>query len=187
MIPGGATIAEGIAVKNVSPATVEIVRRLVADIVLVDEPALERAIGLYLMVEKTVAEGAGAAALAALLTRPERFAGRQIGLVLCGGNIDPRLLAQVINRELVREGRLTALRVPINDRPGALAEITRIIGDCAGNIIDVTHQRLFMDIPAKGAIVDFLIETRDAAHVEEIVARLKAENFTARILTSMGG
>ena len=186
-IPGGSTIAEGIAVKNVSPATVEIVRKHVSDIILVDEPALERAIGLFLMVEKTVSEGAGAAALAALLTSPQRFAARKTGLILSGGNIDPRLLAQVINRELVREGRLIGLRVPIHDRPGALSEITHIIGEAGGNIIDVIHQRLFMDVPAKGAVVDFLIETRDAAHVEEIVVQLRSAHFIPRILTPMGG
>jgi threonine dehydratase len=186
-IPGGQTIAEGIAVKNVGVLTTAIVRELVSDIVVVDEDALEQAISLFLMVEKTVAEGAGAAGLAALLTRPDLFKGRKVGVVLCGGNIDPRLLAQVINRELVREGRLTGIRVRIFDRPGALANIAQIVGDSGGNIIDVIHQRLFMDVPAKGADVDLLIETRDAAHAGEIVDRLRDAGYTPRILTSLSG
>jgi threonine dehydratase len=183
-VPGGQTIAEGIAVKNVGQLTLPIVRALVDDIVVVSEEDLERAIALFLMVEKTVAEGAGAAGLAALLARPDLFAGKRTGLVLCGGNIDPRLLSQVINRELVREGRLTGLRIRIFDRPGALADITRIIGEAGGNIIDVIHQRLFMDVPAKGADVDLLIETRDASHVGEITARLRDLGYAPRILSS---
>jgi threonine dehydratase len=186
-IPGGQTIAEGIAVKNVGVLTTAIVRDLVSDIVVVDEDALEQAISLFLMVEKTVAEGAGAAGLAALLTQPDLFKGRKVGVVLCGGNIDPRLLAQVINRELVREGRLTGIRVRIFDRPGALANIAQIVGDAGGNIIDVIHQRLFMDVPAKGADVDLLIETRDAAHAGEIVDHLREAGYTPRVLTSLSG
>jgi threonine dehydratase len=186
-IPGGQTIAEGIAVKNVGVLTTAVVRELVSDIVVVDEDALEQAISLFLMVEKTVAEGAGAAGLAALLTRPDLFKGRKVGVVLCGGNIDPRLLAQVINRELVREGRLTGIRVRIFDRPGALAHIAQIVGDSGGNIIDVIHQRLFMDVPAKGADVDLLIETRDAAHAGEIVDHLRNAGYTPRVLTSLSG
>ncbi len=184
VIPGGQTIAEGIAVKNVGTLTLPIVRELVDDIVIASEEELERAIALFLMVEKTVSEGAGAAGLAALLAQPEKFAGKKVGLVLCGGNIDPRLLSQVINRELVREGRLTGLRIRIFDRPGALAEITRIVGEAGGNIIDVIHQRLFMDVPAKGADVDLLIETRDAGHVDEIRAKLQALGYTPRVLSS---
>jgi threonine dehydratase len=183
--PGGQTIAEGIAVKNVGQLTLAIARQLVSRVVVVAEEELERAIALFLMVEKTVAEGAGAAGLAAMLAEPALFKGRKVGVVLCGGNIDPRLLAQVINRELVREGRLTGLRIRIFDRPGALADITRVVGEAGGNIIDVIHQRLFMDVPAKGADVDLLIETRDAIHVDEISARLREAGYTPRVLKSL--
>ena len=176
----GQTIAEGIAVKQIGPLTYALARDLVEDIILVDEPTFERAIALYISAEKTVAEGAGAAALAAVLTAPERFKGRKTGLVLSGGNIDTRLLASVLERSMVREGRIAILRFVGDDRPGILATVTRIIGDQGGNIIQVAHHRMTLDAPAKGVEFDIEIETRDGAHTREIIAALKAAGYDAR-------
>jgi threonine dehydratase len=161
---GGQTIAEGIAVKTPGHRTLEIVRHYVDDVLTVSEDALERAIVLYLEIEKTVAEGAGAAGLAALLAYPDRFRGKRVGLVLSGGNIDSRLLASVIMRGLVRDGRIVRFRVNISDIPGQLAQVATLIGQHDGNIIDVNHQRMMLDVPAKGAELDVLVETRDRAH-----------------------
>ena len=177
---GGASIAEGIAVKEPGQITRRIVEALVDEIVLVQEEHLERAITLYLDVEKTVAEGAGAAGLAALLAHPQKFAGRKVGLVLCGGNIDLRLLSSVLNRALVREKRLCNIRIIGDDRPGLLAQVSKIIGDMGANIIDVAHNRLALDVPAKGAEFDILIETRDGQHTEEVVDALKAAGYPPR-------
>lgn len=177
---GGASIAEGIAVKEPGQLTRRIVDALVDEIVLVQEEHLERAITLFLDVEKTVAEGAGAAGLAALLAHPQKFAGRKIGLVLCGGNIDLRLLSSVLNRALVREQRLCNIRIIGDDRPGLLAQVSKIIGDMGANIIDVAHNRLALDVPAKGAEFDILIETRDGQHTEEVIDALKAAGYPPR-------
>lgn len=177
---GGASIAEGIAVKEPGQITRRIVEALVDEIVLVQEEHLERAITLFLDVEKTVAEGAGAAGLAALLAHPQKFAGRKVGLVLCGGNIDLRLLSSVLNRALVREKRLCNIRIIGDDRPGLLAHVSKIIGDMGANIIDVAHNRLALDVPAKGAEFDILIETRDGQHTEEVVDALKAAGYPPR-------
>ncbi|PTW61311.1 L-threonine ammonia-lyase [Breoghania corrubedonensis] len=174
---GGNTLAEGIAVKNVGALTSQIAERLVDDIVLVEEAAIERAVNAFLALQKTVAEGAGAAGLAALLQEPERFRGKRVGLVLCGGNIDPRLLASIIVRELAREGRMVAIRMGIPDRPGVLGEITSLIGQMDGNVVEVAHHRLFLDVPAKGAILDVTMETRDNAHAEEIIAALEGRGY----------
>ena len=174
---GGNTLAEGIAVKNVGALTSQIAERLVDDIVLAEEAAIERAVNAFLALQKTVAEGAGAAGLAAMLQQPERFRGKRIGLVLCGGNIDPRLLASIIVRELAREGRMVAIRMGIPDRPGVLGEITSLIGQMDGNVVEVAHHRLFLDVPAKGAILDVTMETRDNAHAEEIIAALEARGY----------
>ena len=184
---GGPTIAEGIAVKAPGRLTLDIARRRVDDMVLVGEADLERAIGLFLNVEKTVAEGAGAAGLAALLAHPSRFAGRRVGLVLCGGNIDPRLLASVITRDLSREGRIAGLRIKIDDRPGTLAAVARIVGDAGANILEVSHQRLFLDVPAKSADLDLVVEARDRAHVDDLVARLEAASYAVRRLDGREG
>jgi threonine dehydratase len=181
-ICGGQTIAEGIAVKQVGRLPLSIARRLVTEVLLVDEPHLEQAITLYANVEKTVAEGAGAAGLAALLAYPHRFQGRRVGLILCGGNIDPRLLASVLTRGLVREGRISSLRLIGDDRPGLLAKVSKTIGDMGGNIIEVAHNRLALDVPAKGAEFDILIETRDAQHTQEIVDALAAVGYPPRRL-----
>ncbi len=177
---GGASIAEGIAVKEPGQITRRIVDALVDEIVLVQEEHLERAITLFLDVEKTVAEGAGAAGLAALLAHPQKFAGRKVGVVLCGGNIDLRLLSSVLNRALVREKRLCNIRIIGDDRPGLLAKVSKIIGDMGANIIDVAHNRLALDVPAKGAEFDILMETRDGQHTEEVVDALKAAGYPPR-------
>ncbi len=179
---GGATIAEGIAVKRPGDFTRKVVDALVDEILLVEEAHLERAITLYLDVEKTVAEGAGAAGLAGLLANPRKFAGQKVGLVLCGGNIDLRLLSSVLNRALVREHRLSSIRIIGDDRPGLLALVTKVIGDNGANIIDVAHNRLALDVPAKGAEFDILIETRDAQHTSDVVAALAAAGYPPRSL-----
>jgi threonine dehydratase len=178
----GNTIAEGIAVKWAGLLTREVVRALVGDIVLVDENELERGIALLLNVEKTVAEGAGAASLAAILAQPERYRGRKVGVILSGGNIDPRLLASVIMRELVREQRIVTLRIPIADQPGALSRVTHVIGEQGGNILDVFHRRLSMNVPAKSATLELSFESRDSGHAEAIVAAVRAAGFDPVVL-----
>jgi threonine dehydratase len=174
---GGATLAEGIAVKNVGALTLPIVRALVSDIILVDEAHLERAVNAYLTLQKTMAEGAGAAGLAAMLTEPDRFRGRKVGLILCGGNIDPRILASVMVRELEREDRIVSFRLTIPDRPGVLGQIATRLGQLGANILVVEHRRLFLDVPAKGAKLDVTVETRDAMHGEEVFQALEAEGY----------
>src|SRR4051794_16088267 len=165
---GGATIAEGIAVKQVGDLTYAIARPLIDEVVLVEEPFFERAVALYCNVEKTVAEGAGAGALAALLAYPERFRGKKCGLVITGGNIDTRLLASVLTRELVREQRIVSLRIIGADRPGLRGTVWAIIGKVGANFMELAHNRLALDVPAKGAEFDLMIETRDAQHTQEI-------------------
>jgi threonine dehydratase len=165
---GGATLAEGIAVQNVGKLTLPVVREYVSDIILVDEALIERAVNAFLTLQKTMAEGAGAAGLAAMLAEPERFRGRRVGLILCGGNIDPRILASIMVRELERADRIVSFRLTIPDRPGVLGQIATRLGQLGANILSVDHHRLFLDVPAKGAKLDVTIETRDAAHAEEI-------------------
>ncbi|MBV9954577.1 MAG: threonine ammonia-lyase [Pseudolabrys sp.] len=174
---GGATLAEGIAVKNVGALTLPIVREFVSDIVLVDESHLERAVNFYLTVQKTMAEGAGAAGLAAMLAQPERFKARKVGLILCGGNIDPRILASVMVRELERANQIVSFRLTIPDRPGVLGTIATRLGGLNANILEVAHKRLFLDVPAKGAKLDVTIETRDAAHAQDIIEALAADGY----------
>lgn len=181
-IVGGQTIAEGIAVKAPGALPLLVARALVDQVLLVDESHLERAISLFVNVEKTVAEGAGAAGLAALIAHPEMFAGKEVGLILCGGNIDPRLLATVLTRALVREGRMTHLRIGGDDRPGFLARVSSVIGEMGGNIIDVRHERLDLSLPAKGTDLDILVETRDAAHTHALIAALTAAGLAPRPL-----
>jgi threonine dehydratase len=179
---GGPTLAEGIAVKNVGTLTLPVIRDLVADIVLVAQ--LERAVNAYLTLQKTMAEGAGAAGLAALLAEPDRFAGKKVGLILCGGNIDPRILASIMVRELERETRIVSFRLTIPDRPGVLGTIASRLGELGANILEVEHRRLFLDVPAKGAKLDVTIETRDAAHADEIMKALATDGYhPARIDT----
>ena len=179
---GGATIAEGIAVKKAGKLTREIVGKYVDDILLVEEEHMERAITLYADVEKTIAEGAGAAGLAALLAHPAKFSGKRVGLVLCGGNIDTRLLASVQTRALVREKRLTNIRIIGDDRPGLLGLVSKIIGDSGANIMEVAHNRIALDVPAKGAEFDILIETRDAQHTQEVIDVLGQAGYPPRPL-----
>ncbi|MCH8925328.1 MAG: threonine ammonia-lyase [Proteobacteria bacterium] len=181
---GGQTLADGIAVKNPGALTRPIIEELVADILLVDEGLIETAVHVLVEQQKIVAEGAGAAGVAALMKEKERFAGRKVGAVICGGNIDVRLLSWVLTRGLVRDGRMVRLRIGIVDRPGVLANVARLIGETGGNIIEVYHQRLFYDVPAKQADVDAVIETRNAEHVHEIIAALEAGGFPTRVLSA---
>src|SRR5262249_6332021 len=174
---GGPTLAEGIAVKNVGALALPIVRDLVAEIVLVDEQSLERAVNAYLTLQKTMAEGAGAAGLAAMLAKPERFRGRNVGLILCGGHIDPRILGSIMVREHQRDVRMVSSRLTMPCRPGVLVQFSTRIGDLSANFLKVDHHRLFLDVPAKGAKVDVTVETRDRAHVQEILAALEEEGF----------
>jgi threonine dehydratase len=174
---GGATLAEGIAVKNVGKLTLPVIRELVSEVMLVSESQLERAVNAYLTLQKTMAEGAGAAGLAAMLKEPARFAGRKVGLILCGGNIDPRILASIMVRELERGEQIVSFRLTIPDRPGILGQIASRIGTLGANILEVDHKRLFLDVPAKGARLDVTVETRDRAHAEEILAALAADGY----------
>ncbi|MFN0044477.1 MAG: threonine ammonia-lyase [Alphaproteobacteria bacterium] len=179
---GGQTIAEGIAVKEPGRLTMEIIGRLATDIFLVGESAIEEAVLMLLEIEKTVAEGAGAAPLAALLANKAHFTGRRVGLVVSGGNIDTRILASILMRGLVRQGRLVRLRVKISDKPGTLAQVAEIVGELGGNIVEIYHQRLFYDVPVKLAELDVVAETRDMTHAHEIQARLSQAGFQTRIL-----
>lgn len=184
---GGSTLAEGIAVKNVTERTIAICKQHVDDVRLVGESDIERAVMAYLGHQKTLAEGAGAAGLAAVLADPAHFRGRKVGLVLCGGNIDPRILASVIYRELEREHRIINLRIQIDDRPGVLGRIASRLGQLGANILEVSHRRMFLDVPAKGAELEIMIETRDGRHAEEIVESIESDGFTARVLDAPGG
>ena len=179
---GGSTLAEGIAVKNVGKLTLPMVRALVSDIVLVDEAHLERAVNAYLTLQKTMAEGAGAAGLAALLAAPDRFHGRKIGLILCGGNIDPRILASIMVRELERDGRIVSFRLTIADRPGVLGPIASLLGELGANILEVDHRRLFLDVPAKGAKLDVTVEARDRDHANDIMRALDGAGYQPVLL-----
>jgi threonine dehydratase len=173
----GDTIAEGIAVKKPGRLTASIIERLVDDILLVPERAIETAVSLYLQIEKTVAEGAGAAGLAALLTHGERFAGREVGLILTGGNIDTRLLATVLLRDLARSGRMARLRIQLQDRPGALLAVMKLFDRHSVNIIEIYHQRVFTTLPAKDAFIDVECEARDSEHLDALVAALEGAGF----------
>jgi threonine dehydratase len=174
---GGDTLAEGIAVKEPGRFTAGVIERLVDEILLVDEPALESAVSLLLQIEKTVVEGAGAAGLAAVLANSDRFAGQRVGLVLCGGNIDTRLLANVLLRDLARQGRLSRLRIHLQDRPGALYKVIREFSTHNVNIIEVYHQRIFTSLPAKGLFADIECEARDSHQISLLVAALQAQGY----------
>jgi threonine dehydratase len=174
---GGATLAEGIAVSKVGKLTLPVVRECVREIILVDEPLIERAVNAFLTLQKAMAEGAGAAGLAAMFAEPERFRGRKVGLILCGGNIDPRILASIMVRELERDDRIVSFRLVIPDRPGILGQIATQLGQLGANILSVDHHRLFLDVSAKGAKLDVTMETRDAAHADEIFRALTANGY----------
>jgi threonine dehydratase len=174
---GGATLAEGIAVKSVGDLTLPILRELVSQIILVDEALLERAVNAFLTFQKAMAEGAGAAGLAAMFAKPKLFQGRKVGLILCGGNIDPRILASIMVRELERGNRIVSFRLTIPDRPGVLGPIAMRLGELGANILEVDHRRLFLDVPAKGARLDVTLETRDAGHADEILQALIKDGY----------
>jgi threonine dehydratase len=182
MTGGGQTVAEGIAVKTPGALPLEIVRDLISDVLLADEEAIEKAIHLFLEHPRIVAEGAGAAGLAALMGASDRFRGRRVGLIVSGGNIDSRLLASILMRGLARDGRIARLRIQIPDVPGALAIISKIISDNDVNIVEVHHQRLFYDTPVKQTHIDVVVETQDRVHVGALVRVLDGEGFPTRIL-----
>ena len=178
---GGPTIAEGIAVRDIGEIPFELVRRRVTDVLITPERAVEEAIGLLVEGAKTVAEGAGAAGLAALLTYPERFRGKRVGIAITGGNIDARILSNVLLRDLLRDGRLLRLHLQIPDRPGVLADIAGKIGISGGNIIEVSHQRLFAASSVQAAELEVMVEARDPAHAASIVAALETSYVVRRI------
>lgn len=179
---GGDTLGEGIAVAKAGTLTPAILRALDAEIRLVGERHLERAVSLLVEIEKTVVEGAGAAGLAALLATPERFAGRKCGLVLCGGNIDTRLLANVLIRDLVRHGRIVRLRVELQDRAGALVSMLRIVSEQGANIMEVVHQRIFTSVPAKDLMTEIECETRSQDHCDRLVEALRAGGYAVSVV-----
>lgn len=176
---GGSTIAEGIAVGTPGRVTQALIERYVDDLVLVDEGDIEQAIVMLLEIEKTLVEGAGAAGLAALLKEPARFAGRKVGLVLGGGNIDPMLLASIIHRGMVRAGRLARLRVCARDVPGSLARITAIVGEAGANIDEVHHQRAFTLLAAQNVEIELVVQTRGRAHIDAVLQALRYGGFEA--------
>jgi len=178
---GSSTIAEGMAVGQPGLITRELVRQRVDDLVLVEEGDIEQAVLMLLEIEKTVSEGAGAAGLAALLKDPARFAGRKVGLVLCGGNIEPLLLSAIIERGMVRAGRLVRIRIQARDTPGVLARITAVVANAGANIDEVHHHRAFSTLSAQSTEVELVLQTRNPAHVAEVVSALKASGFEAAI------
>ena len=184
---GGQTLAEGIAVKTAGTLTMPVVKDLVSDICLVDETAIEHAICAFLTIQKTLAEGAGAAGLAAILKMPERFKGKKVGLILTGGNIDPRILASIVVRGLEYEEKIVSLRITIDDRPGVLGNIATLLGDAGANILEVSHRRMFLDVPAKGASLDIVIETKDAVHAKHVMEELRKAGFEVERLSLGAG
>ncbi len=178
---GGDTLAEGIAVKAPGQFTRQIIAELVDEVLLVKEPKLEHSVSLLLQIEKTVVEGAGAAGLAAVLSNPERFAGKTIGLVLCGGNIDTRLLANVLLRDLARSGRLARLQIVLQDRPGALFRVMSEFHAHNVNIIEIYHQRIFTTLPAKGLTAEIECEARDGEQIDRLVDNLRAKGYSVEL------
>ena len=178
---GGNTLAEGIAVKQAGKLTRQIVRDLVDDIILIEERPLERALSLIINEQKLLVEGAGAMGLAAIYADPERFKGRCVGLVLCGGNIDARLLSMILMRDLARAGRLARLRVSLLDMPGQLVRVASIIADQGGNVIDVGHHRTYSDLPAKMTCMDVTIDTQGQDHLDRIIENLQDSGYEVEI------
>jgi len=174
---GGDTLAEGIAVKHPGELTSRILKELADQVMLVSERDLERAVAMLVGIEKTVVEGAGAAGLAAIIANPGHFAGRKVATILCGGNIDTHLLANVLVRDLVRQGRIARLHVAAHDQPGALAAITRKVYEAGVNVIEINHSRIFTTLPAKDTMIEVECEARDAASIDDVVARLEAAGF----------
>jgi threonine dehydratase len=179
---GGDTIAEGIAVKDVGDTAFGIIKELVEEVLVVKEETIERAVAALIEIEKTVAEGAGAAALAALLEQPGRFAGKRVGLPITGGNIDTRVLASVLMRGLVRDARLVRLRVTMPDISGSLARVAALIAEAGGNIVEVQHQRVFGTASVKSTEIEFLIETRERAHTEALVRALETNGLKTTLV-----
>lgn len=181
---GSSTIAEGIAVGTPGTLNLPIVRERVDDLLLVDEGDIEQAIVMLLEIEKTLVEGAGAAGLAALLKHPQRFAGRRVGLVLCGGNIDPMLLASIIERGMVRAGRLARIAVNARDVPGNLARITALVAEAGANIDEVHHQRAFTLLAAQNVEIELVLQTRGREHVQQVIDALDAAGFAAHVVAA---
>jgi threonine dehydratase len=182
---GGETLAEGIAVKKPGALTMPVVRDLVDEILLVSEVMIEQAVGVLVEQQRLVSEGAGAAGVAAMLQYPDHFKNRKCGVVICGGNIDPRLLSAVLTRNMARDGRIARLRIDITDEPGMLADISTAISSCKANIIEIFHQRMFQDVPPKLAKIDAVIETRGGDHLHEIVQAIRDKGFSVTILSDM--
>ncbi len=183
----GSTLAEGIAVKICGEHTLPIIREFVKDIILVSEAEVEQAIFTLAAQQKTVAEGASAAGLAAILARRPEFAKRRAGLIQCGANIDPRVLASIMMRGLERESKIVSLRISITDTPGTLGAIASELGRCGANILEVYHRRFYLDVPAKGAVVEIVIETKDRAHADLAVERLRLHGFKVERMNSLWG
>jgi threonine dehydratase len=178
---GGPTIAEGIAVPRPGRLAGEIIKALVDDVVTVSEENIEEGMNLLLEIEKVVTEGAGAAGVAALVAHPDRFAGRKVGVVLTGGNVDPRLLASVIMRGLIRHGRLTRLHIEVPDVPGSMGDLTTVLGEVGANIVEILHQRMFVDLSARSAEIEVTVETLDLDHVERVVAALEKAGYAVQV------
>jgi threonine dehydratase len=176
---GLATIADGIAVKAPGRVTLPLILERVQDVLLVGEGDIEQAILMLLEIEKTVVEGAGAVGLAALLKHRARFAGRKVGLILCGGNIEPLVLAEIIERGMVRSGRLARLRLDVRDVPGALADVATLLGKLGANIDEVQHQRAFTSLSVERAQIEVVVQTRGVAHIDEILVALRAQGYHA--------
>jgi len=179
---GGSTIAEGIAVKRPGELAMEVIRRLVDDVVLVSEEAIEEAVNLYINIEKTVSEGAGAATLAAALIHPDLFKDQKTGLILSGANIDSRILASVLMRRLVKKGRIVRFLIKIDDTPGILSDVTALVGGLGGNILEVSHQRMFSSVPVKEADLYLTVETRDATQNQEILKKLCEAGYSTELI-----
>ncbi len=180
----GQTLAEGIAVKYAGDLTSPIVTSLVSDILLVGEPHIEQAVAVFMSLQKTMAEGAGAAGLAALLANPDQFRGRKVGLVLSGGNIDVRVLASIMVRGLEWEGKIVSLRLVIDDQPGVLGRVATCLGEAGANILEVSHRRTLLSVPPKGTTLDVTIETKDANHAVNIIGKLEKKGFCVYRLDS---
>jgi threonine dehydratase len=179
---GGLTLADGIAVKTLGTLTLPLVRALVDELLLADDEAIEAAVYTLAVRQKTIAEGAGAAGLAALLRAPERFRGRKVGLVLSGGNIDPRILASILIRGLERDDKIVSLRLTVDDQPGTLGRIASLLGEAGANILSISHRRILLNVPARGSSLDLLIETRDAPHSAAVIERLRAAGYDVKRL-----
>ncbi len=177
----GATLADGIAVKSPGARNLAIIDRLVGDVRTVSEESIERCIALFLDIEKSVAEGAGAAALAAVLEHPDRFRDRRVCVILSGGNIDSRVLASVLLRDLVRRGRIAHLRIEADDLPGSLADVTRIISDSGADVVEVSHQRLLTELPARRVDIDVMVETRGSDHTDALIELLRDAGHGVRL------